>query len=63
MLMELEYHRMRSAELLREAEQERLARAVVRLRRDGRHENAARKAPAGGTHTSRPRRRQPVHTA
>ncbi|MGW0884031.1 hypothetical protein [Streptomyces sp. NPDC002671] len=62
-MIEIEYHRMRSAELLREAEQERLAREAVRARRHGRHGNAARRALAPESHIGSPRRSRFARTA
>ncbi|MFG2353550.1 hypothetical protein [Streptomyces sp. NPDC048521] len=60
-MFEIEYHRMRSAQLIREAEQARLAREAARARRAGRQELSTRNdGPAAEPHTDRPRRhRQP----
>ncbi|MEU0053394.1 hypothetical protein ABZ299_21540 [Streptomyces sp. NPDC006184] len=57
-MYELELHRIRSAELRREAQRERLAREVVRARRAARHG-----APAAESHTERPRRTRLPRTA
>ncbi|GHE11297.1 hypothetical protein [Streptomyces alanosinicus] len=63
-MIEFEYHKMRSAQLIREAEQQRLARAVVRARRTVRGAaSAGHEAPAAESHTDRPRRRRIPRTA
>ncbi|MBG7699648.1 MULTISPECIES: hypothetical protein [Streptomyces] len=56
----LELHRLRSAELLRAAQEERLAREAVRSRRA---ESAGDGAPAAEPHTGRPRRHRQPRTA
>ncbi|GGT32548.1 hypothetical protein [Streptomyces chromofuscus] len=53
-MFEYEVHRTRSAELLRRAERERLAREAVRRARAARHEAAERSAESEA-HTGRPR--------
>ncbi|MFH8804792.1 hypothetical protein ACH4F6_35400 [Streptomyces sp. NPDC017936] len=64
-----ELQRFRSAELLRRAERERLAREVLRgrraARREARREAAVRAARAAGSepHTGRPRRPRSARTA
>lgn len=55
---ELELQRIRSAELRRQAQRDRLAREVVRARRAARHD-----APAAESHTERPRRTRLPRTA
>ncbi|MGW2702451.1 hypothetical protein [Streptomyces sp. NPDC001340] len=63
-MYEYELHRVRSAELLQEAAQERLAREVRRARRTARREEAALHSSAGAeTHTGRPRRHRLPRTA
>ncbi|MEU0008524.1 hypothetical protein ABZ079_30790 [Streptomyces sp. NPDC006314] len=63
-MFELEYHRMRSAQLIREAEQARLAREAERGRRAARQERSARNADqAAESHTGRPRRHRQPRTA
>ena len=63
-MFEIEYHRTRSAQLIREAEQDRLARAVVRARRTARQEASGRDGhPAAEPHTDRPRRHRLPRTA
>ncbi|MEU2714993.1 hypothetical protein [Streptomyces sp. NPDC007205] len=57
-MIEFEYHKVRSAQLIREAEQERLARDVARMRRAARHEGSAAES-----HTDRPRRHRIPRTA
>ncbi|KUN34985.1 hypothetical protein AQJ30_26255 [Streptomyces longwoodensis] len=56
-MYELELQQLRSAELIRQADQERLAREVVRGRRAARREaagrTAAREGDAGPSDTSR----------
>ncbi|MGW0761457.1 hypothetical protein ACWD1Y_34135 [Streptomyces sp. NPDC002814] len=54
-MYEYEMQQFRSAELIRQAEQERLAREVVRARRAARREAAGRTAEPD-SHTHRPRR-------
>lgn len=55
---ELDLHRMRTAQLRREADLERLAREAVRSRRAMRREEAARPGTSGAeSHIGRPRRR------
>jgi hypothetical protein len=54
-MYEYELHQMRSAELRRQAAEERLAREAVRSRRAARREQA-RQAAEGEVHTERPRR-------
>jgi hypothetical protein len=54
-MYEYELQKFRSAELIRRAEQERLAREAVRARRAARRE-AARRTAEGESHTSGPRR-------
>lgn len=63
-MFELDYHRMRSAQLIHEAEQDRLAREVVRARRAARRDGAARLGdPAAESHIDRPRRQRQPRTA
>ncbi|MFI9252626.1 hypothetical protein [Streptomyces sp. NPDC053069] len=63
-MIEFEYHRMRSAQLIREAAQERLAREAARLHRAARHEGSAGHAGAATeSHTDRPRRHRIPRTA
>ncbi|WP_369392047.1 hypothetical protein AB5J72_34010 [Streptomyces sp. CG1] len=63
-MIELEYHKMRSAQLILEAEQQRLAREAARARRAARHEAAAgHDGTAAESHTGRPRRRRIPRTA
>ncbi|WP_437114551.1 hypothetical protein [Streptomyces glaucescens] len=57
-----EYQQMRSAELIRRAEEERLAREVARGRRGGRREAAARTAESE-SHSSGSRRFRLPRTA
>jgi hypothetical protein len=57
-----ELQQIRSAELIRRAEQERLARQAVRGRRAARRE-AALRAAERESHTGRPRRHRFVRTA
>ncbi|MES5817219.1 hypothetical protein [Streptomyces sp. RG80] len=54
-MYEYELSQLRSAELLRQAENERLAREAVRGRRAARRE-AVRQEAESGVHTDRPRR-------
>ncbi|MEU6573837.1 hypothetical protein [Streptomyces sp. NPDC046805] len=63
-MFEFELHRVRSAELLRRAEHERLAREAVRVRHEARREatarrTAARPEPEPGGDAGHPRRRLP----
>lgn len=61
-----ELHHLRSADLIRRAEHERLAREALRLRRAARREAAQRSAQGShgtGAHTSRLRRHRQPHTA
>ncbi|MER6073067.1 hypothetical protein ACFYZB_35790 [Streptomyces sp. NPDC001852] len=63
-MIELEYHKMRSAQLIHEAEQVRLAREAARARRAARREGSAGHAGAvAESHTDRPRRRRVPRTA
>ncbi|MFJ4525056.1 hypothetical protein ACIP4Y_29575 [Streptomyces sp. NPDC088810] len=63
-MYQFELHQVRSAELRRTAQQERLAREVVRLRRAARRaESAGHGAPAAESHTDRPRRHRLARTA
>ncbi|MEU5537211.1 hypothetical protein [Streptomyces sp. NPDC020362] len=63
-MYEFEIHRMRTAELRREADQDRLAREAVRSRRAARREEAARRGtPDAEPHTDRPRRQRLPRTA
>ncbi|MEU6090321.1 hypothetical protein ABZ865_26645 [Streptomyces sp. NPDC047085] len=63
-MYQFDLHRMRSAELRREAESERLARETARAVRAARREEAARHGGAGAeTHTDRPRRHRLPRTA
>ncbi|WP_405974161.1 hypothetical protein OG496_38495 [Streptomyces sp. NBC_00988] len=57
-MYEFELHQIRSAELRRQAANERLAREAVRGARAARREQArqARQAAEGEVHTDRPRR-------
>ncbi|MFJ9373653.1 hypothetical protein [Streptomyces sp. NPDC101455] len=57
-MYEFELHQIRSAELRRQAANERLAREAVRGARAARREQArqARQAAEGEVHTQRPRR-------
>ncbi|MFJ3308113.1 hypothetical protein ACIPSA_34515 [Streptomyces sp. NPDC086549] len=57
-----ELHRIRSAELRRQAELDRLAREVVRGRRAARHAEQARRA-ATEAHTDRPHRHRLARAA
>ncbi|NNN33472.1 hypothetical protein HLK59_24555 [Streptomyces sp. S3(2020)] len=54
-MYEYELSQLRSADLLRQAQQERLAREAVRSRRAARREAAGHEAE-GGVHTGRTRR-------
>jgi diadenosine tetraphosphate (Ap4A) HIT family hydrolase len=63
-MIEFEYHKMRSAELIREAEQARLAREAARAHRAARRAGSA--GPDGAaaeSHTGRPRRHRLPRTA
>ncbi|MGW3208589.1 hypothetical protein [Streptomyces sp. NPDC001135] len=62
-MIEFEYHKMRSAQLIREAERERLAREVARVNRAARDEGSAGRAAAAESHTDRPRRQRIPRTA
>ncbi|WP_189819291.1 hypothetical protein [Streptomyces olivaceoviridis] len=60
----LELHRLRSAELRRTAQEDRLAREAVRSRRAARRaEPVGDGAPAAESHTGRPRRQRLPRTA
>ncbi|MGW4565078.1 hypothetical protein ACWEN3_22535 [Streptomyces sp. NPDC004561] len=63
-MIEIEYHRMRAAQLILEADEQRLAREAVRARRAARR---AERAGHGGTaaepHTGSPRRHRQPRTA
>lgn len=61
-MYEYEIAQLRSAELLRRAEHERLAREAVQGRRAARRE-AAERAAEGEVHTGRPRRHRSPRTA
>jgi hypothetical protein len=61
-LCEYELQRLRSAELIRRADQERLARRAVLGNRAARREEARRVAE-NDPHTGRPRRHRFVRTA
>ncbi|MFE9441270.1 hypothetical protein ACFYO2_20170 [Streptomyces sp. NPDC006602] len=61
-MYEYEISQLRSAELIRKAEQERLAREAVRSRRAARRETAEH-AAEGEVHTGRPRRHRFPRTA
>ncbi len=50
-----EFHELRSSELRRQAEQERLARSVLRHRRSARRD-ASQEAPEAEAHSDGPRR-------
>ncbi|KOV61707.1 hypothetical protein [Streptomyces sp. MMG1121] len=63
-MIEIEYHRMRAAQLIREAEQERLARSLTRARRAARRAEPADHDRTGAeSHTDRPGRRRLPRTA
>ncbi|KOV95359.1 hypothetical protein [Streptomyces sp. NRRL B-3648] len=63
-MYQLELHQIRSAELRRTAQQERLAREAVRVRRAARRAaSAGHGAPAAESHTDRPRRHRLPRTA
>ncbi|MFB7507014.1 hypothetical protein [Streptomyces broussonetiae] len=56
-MLEIEYHKARAAQLIREAEQERLARSVTRARRTARDPQPAGHDGMGAeSHTDRPHR-------
>ncbi|MEU6668773.1 hypothetical protein [Streptomyces sp. NPDC046727] len=60
----LELHQLRSADLRRTAQQERLAREAVRIRRAARRaESAGHGTPVAESHTDRPRRLRLPRTA
>ncbi|RPF36477.1 hypothetical protein [Streptomyces sp. TLI_185] len=61
-MYEYEISQLRSAERIRQAEQERLAREVVRSRRAARHE-AARHAAEDESHSPRLRRLRSARAA
>ncbi|WP_405619488.1 hypothetical protein [Streptomyces sp. NBC_00076] len=61
-MYEYEIHQFRSAELIRRAEQDRLARRAVLGKRAARRE-AARRTAESDPHTGRPRRHRFVRTA
>ncbi|MFD9003912.1 hypothetical protein ACFV0T_23615 [Streptomyces sp. NPDC059582] len=61
-MYEYELQRLRSAELIRHAERERLARAVVRDRRAARRA-AAERATESESHIHRPRRHRLTRAA
>ncbi|MFD4575974.1 hypothetical protein ACFWNK_17130 [Streptomyces sp. NPDC058417] len=66
-MYEYEMQQARSADLIRRADEERLAREAVRLRREARREAAARAdratAPESGSHTRFLRRHRSARTA
>ncbi|WP_251095055.1 hypothetical protein [Streptomyces sp. Caat 7-52] len=63
-MYEFELHRLRSADLRRTAQQERLAREAVRSRRAARRSGSAGDGtPVAESHTDRPRRLRLPHTA
>ncbi|WBO63696.1 hypothetical protein [Streptomyces camelliae] len=63
-MIEIEYQKMHTAQLLREAEQERLARTVTRGRRAARRaEPAGHDSTGADSHTDRPRRQRLPRTA
>ncbi|MQY39455.1 hypothetical protein SRB17_74820 [Streptomyces sp. RB17] len=63
-MIEFEYHKVRSAELIHEAERARLAREVARARRAARREGSAGHAGAlAESHTDRPRPHRTPRTA
>ncbi|MFI2202527.1 hypothetical protein ACH47Z_17445 [Streptomyces sp. NPDC020192] len=60
----IDYQKTHTAQLLREAEQERLARSAVRARRAARRAEQAGHDGAGApSHTDRPRRHRLPRTA
>ncbi|MGW7523105.1 hypothetical protein [Streptomyces sp. NPDC054783] len=62
-MIEIEYHKMRSAQLIHEAEQTRLAREVARARRAARRDSAGQDGAVAESHTDRPRRHRIPRTA
>ncbi|AOR31940.1 hypothetical protein BFF78_13560 [Streptomyces fodineus] len=63
-MIEIEYHKMRSAQLIREAEDERLAREVARAHRAARRTaSAGHDGAVAESHTDRPRRHRIPRTA
>jgi hypothetical protein len=63
-MIEIEYHKLRAAQLIREADEQRLAREVVRARRAARRaQSAGHAAPGAEPHTGRPGRRRLPRTA
>ncbi|MFI1763284.1 hypothetical protein ACH41H_14720 [Streptomyces sp. NPDC020800] len=63
-MYDFEIHRTRTAQLRREAEQDRLAREAVLSRRAARREEAVRRgAQEAESHTDRPRRQRLPRTA
>ncbi|MGW0333016.1 hypothetical protein ACWD0J_14300 [Streptomyces sp. NPDC003011] len=61
-MYEYELQRLRSAELIRRADHERLAREAARVRRAARRE-AARSTAENDPHTGRPRRHRFLRAA
>ncbi|MBX7550692.1 hypothetical protein ABZX95_43515 [Streptomyces sp. NPDC004232] len=63
-MIEFEYHKMRTAQLIRTAEEERLARSVARARRAARPADRAGHDGTGAeSHTGRARRHRLPRTA
>lgn len=63
-MFEIEYHKARAAQLIHQAEQERLARSVTRARRAVRTPEPSGHDGAGAeSHTDRPRRHRLPRTA
>ncbi|OIK07048.1 hypothetical protein [Streptomyces monashensis] len=63
-MIEIEYHKMRSAQLIRAAEEDRLARSVARARRAARPADRDGHDGAGAeSHTGRVRRHRLPRTA
>ncbi|MER5854868.1 MULTISPECIES: hypothetical protein [Streptomyces] len=63
-MFEMDYHRTRSAQLIREAQQDRLAREAARARRTARQEASGRDGDTvAESHTDRPRRHRLPRTA
>jgi hypothetical protein len=63
-MIEIEYHKMRAAQLIREADEQRLAREVARARRAARRAQPAGNAATGAEpHTGGPRRHRFPRTA
>jgi hypothetical protein len=62
-MYEYELHQMRSAELIRRAQDERLAREVVRARRAARRKTAEHATATAESHTHQPRRFRSTRTA